>query len=593
MTIQVNTIDDTEGEPPETFKVRLVSSSNGELSNSSREGTGTINDKDGGNGGNGGGDGNGGNGGGDGNGGNGDNGGDGDGNGGGDGDGTDGSGGGDGGTDGNGGGSGGGDGDGGGTGTPTDGGTTEQDAQRRFEAANQTVLPGLGKALAFTAVRCRIEQAFSDMSRGWANPSISSAFGPALPPRNYTPIPNEWADTHGDSLTPEQVLGNTSFLLPLIGGDGSTLRFATWGCGDYRSLAGDGGVDAGAWDGEAFSMQVGADAIVDDNLLAGVSLSQSQGSLDFDGVASGSGPAGGGYDLQMTGVNPYFGLWLSPDIEIWGTLGLASGELQVADDAADSSQTSKATLASGTVGVNGRLLQLGGTSLRLKGELGLANFDVSSTAALLRGADLNLQRLRVAAEIEHEEIVENVGVLVPWGELGLRHDGGDGENGSSVELGAGLHFRNIEQGWNAELYGRWVLAQDDALPEEQGFGLRFRYSPEAPNFGPWVSLSQTWGEPASGLQQLWEDGLRASATDDPLAGRLDLEIGYGFPAFREQGALVPFGALSLGNDGERSYRVGSRLVLGSLGVLSLEAERREYASTPTHHAVMLRGILRY
>ena len=245
------------------------------------------------------------------------------------------------------------------------------------------------------------------------------------------------------------------------------------------------------------------------------------------------------------------------------------------------------------MGVNGRLLTYGGTSLRLKGEWALGQLDVANTAALLRGADLNLQRLRLAAEVEHEEVVPYFGVLAPWAELGLRHEGGDGATGSSLELGGGLHYRQIEQGWNAELYGRWVLAQDDALPEEQGFGLRFRYSPEAPNFGPWVSLSQTWGEPASGVQQLWEDGLRASATDDPLAGRLDLEVGYGFPAFREQGALVPFGALSLGNSGERSYRVGSRLMLGSIGVLSLEAERREYASTPTHHAVMLRGILRY
>ena len=56
---------------------------------------------------------------------------------------------------------------------------------------------------------------------------------------------------------------------------------------------------------------------------------------------------------------------------------------------------------------------------------------------------------------------------------------------------------------------------------------------------------------------------------------------------------MPFGALGLGNDGERSYRVGSRLVLESTGFLSLEAERREYASTPTHHAVVLRGILHY
>ena len=374
---------------------------------------------------------------------------------------------------------------------------------------------------------------------------------------------------------------------------GERTRFAAWGCGDYRALSGDGGGSAGAWDGQAFSMQVGADAIVGRNLLAGVSLSQSQGSLEFDGVGIGNDRSDGGYDLQLTGVHPYLAWWMSRDLEVWGTIGLARGELQVADDASGSSHASEATLASGTIGLNGRLLELGGTTLRLKGEWALAQLDVARRSAAFRNAAVDLQRLRLAAEVEHEEVVPYVGVLAPWAELGLRHEGGDGATGSGLELGGGLHYRQIEQGWNAELYGRWVLVQDDALPEERGFGLRFRYDPEAPNYGPWVSLSQTWGEPASGLQQLWEEGLRASATDDPLAGRLELEIAYGLPAFGEQGALVPFGALSLGKDGERTLRVGSRLVLGSIGVLSLEAVRREYASTPTHHAVMLRGILRY
>ena len=108
-----------------------------------------------------------------------------------------------------------------------------------------------------------------------------------------------------------------------------------------------------------------------------------------------------------------------------------------------------------------------------------------------------------------------------------------------------------------------------------------------------MSLSQTWGEPASGVQQLLEDEFGNSATDDPLAGRLDLEVGHGFPAFGRRATLSPFASLSLADDDARSYRVGSRLVLGSVGSLSLEAERREYSSSPARHAVMLRGILRY
>ena len=464
-------------------------------------------------------------------------------------------------------------------------GTIADDDVRSLAPINRELLPEIGRALAFTAVRCRIEQAFSDMARGWAEPVVS-------PSLSVPPISSGLADGDGGSLELEDILANTSFLLPLMDWNGGTIRFATWGCGDYRSLAGDGGGDAGDWDGEAFSMQVGADAIVGRDLLAGVSLSQSRGSLDFDGPG-GSDPAGGRYDLGLTGVHPYLGWWISPDLELWGTFGLAGGDLQVVDDAAGSSATSAATLASATVGINGRLMTYGAATLRLKGEGSLAQLDVSKSGGLFQGASANLQRLRLAAEVEYEHVIPDVGVLVPWGELGLRHEGGDGATGSSLELGGGLHYRNIEQGWNAEAYGRWLAVQDDAPLQEQGFGLRFRYDPETPGFGPWVSLTQTWGEPASALHRLWEDGASELTAHDPVERRLGVEFGYGFPAFGGRAALAPYGAVSLENSDARGYRLGMRVSLGSSGLLSLETERRERPAASADHRIMLRAIARF
>ena len=186
-----------------------------------------------------------------------------------------------------------------------------------------------------------------------------------------------------------------------------------------------------------------------------------------------------------------------------------------------------------------------------------------------------------------------MGLLTPWGELGLRHDGGDGETGASLELGGGLRYRNIEQGWNAELYGRWLAVRDDALPEEQGFGLRFRYDPESLGFGPWVSLAQTWGEPTSALPGLWEDDASDPAAHDPLGRRLDVEFGYGLPAFGGRAALTPYSAMSVENRDAQSYRLGVRLSLGSSALLSLETERRERPAASADHRIMLRAIARY
>ena len=472
-------------------------------------------------------------------------------------------------------------------------GTISDDDVRDLAPINQELLPELGRAVAFNAVRCRIEQAFSDMARGWAKPTVNAP--PALAPFPETAEPGslEWIEADNGTRRVERVFGNTSFVLPVIAGDGSATRFATWGCGEFRDLAGDSGGAAGAWEGEAFSMQVGADAIVGNNLLAGVSLSQSQGTLDFNGVAIGNDRADGRYDLQLTGVHPYLGWWVSPDLEIWGTVGFGGGELRVNDNAADASLASSATLASGTVGINGRLLQLGETTLRLKGEVSLAQLAVAKSVEALRKAAVNLQRLKLAAEIDHEEIVSRVGVLAPWGELGLRYDGGDGVTGASIEIGAGLHFRQIEQGWNAEVFGRWLVEHDDALPDEQGYGMRFRYDPGAPGFGPWVSLTQTWGETESGLRQLWEDGARYLTIDDSLAQRLDLEVGYGFSAFGGAGALTPFGAVSLESEDTRRYRIGGRLSLASSAILGIEVQRRAHGAEPARDAILIRGTARF
>ena len=464
-------------------------------------------------------------------------------------------------------------------------GTITDDDVRPLEPVNRQLLPEIGRALAFTAVRCRIEQAFSDMARGWAEPAVDS-------PLTLPPIPDGFTGVDRRSPELEDVLASTSFLLPLADRSDGGIRFATWGCGDYQSLSGDGGQDSGDWDGEALSVQVGAEAIVGRNLLAGLSLSQSRAALDFDGPG-GAGPTGGSYDLGLTGVHPYLGWWISPGLELWGSFGVAHGDLEIADAAAGSSATSAATLASATLGIDGRLLTLGAATVRLKGEGALAQLDVSKNAGSFQGASAEMQRLRLAAEVEYEYLIADAGVLVPWAELGLRHEGGDGGSGSGLELGGGLHYRDIEQGWNAEVYGRLLALRDDALPEEQGFGVRFRYDPEPPGLGPWVSLAQTWGEPASGLHRLWHEGVGNLTGHDPQGRRLVLEVGYGFPALGGSGALTPYGAVSLEDSDARAYRLGTRVSLGSSARLSLEGERRARPAAPADHRIKLRAIARF
>ena len=457
--------------------------------------------------------------------------------------------------------------------------------QQRIAQANVALLPEIGRAMAFTAVRCRIDQALSGIARGAGRPSTS-------PSLSFMPVAGGHGAADGGSLSLEQALGGASFVLPLSRGEGGATEVATWGCGDFRALASDVAGDAGSWDGDVSTMQVGFDARFRSDMLAGMAISRSQGSFDYAG-ASEDGRSGGGYDLQLTGIHPYWGMAVSPDVQVWGTVGLARGTLEAADDRAGASLDSDATLLSGTVGVNGRLLVQDETTLRLKGEWGFARLDLESSDAAFRDAAASVSRLRLALEAEHWQLIPKVGLVTPWGEVGLRHDGGDGETGASAEIAGGVRYRNIEQGWSAEAYGRWRAARD-SLPEERGFATRFRYDPEVLGVGPWVSLTQSWGEAESRVYSIWDEDATTFAPHERPARRLDVELAYGLPAFGGRGALTPFGALSLSDDDRRGYRVGSRLALGPSARVSLEAERREHAADDEDdHALLLRGDARF
>ena len=468
-------------------------------------------------------------------------------------------------------------------------GTITADVEGRVARANETILPEIGRAVAFTPVRCRIEQAFSHVSAGM----VQSAASPSL---SVSPVVGPRGSSGEASLSLEEALGSASFLLPLMSGDTGVARLAAWGCGDFRDLTGEiaGEIEGRprTWDGGVSTMQLGIDAILDSDTLAGVALSRSRGAFDYSG-AGGNGETDGGYDLRLTGIHPYFGISLSPDLQAWGTIGFADGRLQVGDDRAGDSLSSSATLLAGTLGLNGRLLTTDETTVTLKAEVGFARLDASSAAAAFRTASANLNLLRFAVEADYKYLIPYVGLLIPWTELGLRHDGGDGETGASLEVGGGLRYRNIEQGWNAEAYGRWLALRDDALPEEQGYGVRFLYDPESLGFGPWVSLAQTWGEPTSAVHRSWEDGIGDLGPHDPVRRRLDLEFGYGFPALRGQAALTPYSAVTLQNSDARGYRLGVRLTSSSSALLSLETERLERPAAPADHGVMLRAIARH
>ena len=481
-------------------------------------------------------------------------------------------------------------------------GTITDDVEHRVERAIRTGLPEVGRAIAFSAVTCRIDRKMSD-TRTWDNAGrlAGGGFPPAAnfgghaafggPGTTFGGSTGAFGDSPFPtqaSMTPGQQLGNLSFLMAsqetAEGGGG---RVAAWGCGDYRRLSGAGGRGEGSWNGEVYSLHVGVDVRLGSNVLAGVSVSRSTGMIDYEG-GLGSGTDGGEHDLRLVGVHPFLGWSVTPGLQLWGTVGHAWGELRIVDELGG--LTGAATLNSGALGLNGRLLTRGATTLSLRGEGALAQLTADS--ATFEVATLDMWRFRLTTELSHELLFSSGTSLTPWAELGARHDGGDGQTGAGLELGGGLRYRVPQVGLTAEGYGRWLAVHEGAL-QEWGVGAMVTIDPGMDRRGLSASVTPSWGETATGVQRLWQQGAAGPAWYGTSRAQVDAQLGYGVPVFGGRSVLTPFGAMNLAGDEARRYRLGGSLATSRWTTLSLEIERWDRALTDAMHSVMVRGAAEF
>ena len=136
-----------------------------------------------------------------------------------------------------------------------------------------------------------------------------------------------------------------------------------------------------------------------------------------------------------------------------------------------------------------------------------------------------------------------------------------------------------------------------ARSEEWGAGGSLRLAPRAAGRGPSLSVSTTWGEAASGVEQLWSQGagsagLAGNGVAAP-AGRLAAELGYGMETAGGEGLVTPYAGVTLAAGAAPAYRLGGRLSLGPSFSLELEAARRASAAAAPEHGLKLNASRRW
>ena len=413
--------------------------------------------------------------------------------------------------------------------------------------------------------------------------------------------PGAWPDRHGGawerpaagvssparSITGRELLLGSSFHLALDGedGGGGGPGLAAWGRATVGGFDGQGGAETGAvrMDGEVITGILGADAQWG-RWLGGLSLSVSEGEGTFEQPdASHRGTV----ESDLTSVNPYLRFEVSDRLSTWGLLGFGAGEMTMTEAARGEraktvSQTDiKMRLAA--VGARGALLDAatsGGFDLAVKADAFLVETEWEKVSNE-RDTQAGASRLRLVLEGSQAFELSESAKLTPGLEFGLRHDGGDAETGTGVEVGGSMRYVDAASGLSVEARGRTLIAHEASGFEEWGASASVHLDPGAEGRGLSFNLAPTLGTASSGVDRLWSlqnaHGLTPEGEFE-VARSLEAQIGYGLGAFGDRGLAKPYAGLSLGEGGARTWRGGVHWTFGQSLDLGLEGSRNEAAN---------------
>ena len=417
-------------------------------------------------------------------------------------------------------------------------------------------------------------------------PCAADRFGPAF----GTPVcaPEAWSR----SMEADELFGASAFSLHLgsSGADGASnpaaALWSVWGRGDLGTFAGRG--EAGlAYDGELRTGWLGVDARAG-SWVAGLALSRGEGEADYS-FAEGALTGRGRLETTLTAVYPY-GRWtLADGLELRGVVGAGTGEARHALDG-EEADTGDLSMRMASMGVRQALPDLAGMALALRADGSVTQLETEDGPDALHGLSADSRRLRAGIEASRRFALDGGDAFEPFLEAAVRRDGGDGLEGSGVELAGGLRYH--APGVSVEARGRWLAAHSEAGAEEEGVSLTARADPGAHGHGLFVALSPRWGASTGAAQALWSEEMphpSGSGND----GAVDAQVGYGF-ALPEAAVLTPFAEAGLAGGESRRLRLGTRFEAtgGAFGV-ELSGERSENGTAGREHALRLDLQLRF
>ena len=394
------------------------------------------------------------------------------------------------------------------------------------------------------------------------------------------------------TITADDILLRSAFHLSSgAQGPGAGPAFTAWG--RVATTGFEATVDDVAMDGDVTTGLVGFDAEWE-RALAGVMFSQSEGDGAYR-LDAALGDESGTVESSLTGVYPYASVDLNARVSAWAFAGVGSGELTLRQEGAMPMPTD-ITMRMGAVGVKGRVLDAAdanGLAMNVKSDATWIGMKSERTNEMI-ATEGDVTRLRLILEGERSFETASGATFTPSAEVGLRHDGGDAETGTGLEVGAGVRYTAGLLTIEGQV--RTLVAHEASGYEEWGVSGAIRVTPSASGQGWTLAIAPAWGRTGSGSDRLWGAHSAHALGEDTefeAAGRVEMDAGYGFGLPDNRGVLTPYGGMTLGDAGNRAMRTGARWQLTPDAVVGVEATRQTSDAGEGANEVKLRAALRF
>ena len=397
-----------------------------------------------------------------------------------------------------------------------------------------------------------------------------------------------------DATALKSFLGDSTFTLPLLSTDEFAVPMTIWGVGDYRNITSEYQYDSLNWSSELFHGHIGIDAVINNELLVGISTSLSESEVDFGN----EGTQNIQFDIQTTALNPYLG-WTSnnQNSELSVTAGYGLGTVGINQESYDYETLSSESVTFGLVGsqqlYSSNTIFNGPSDLSIKSETWFARQHINGKEGLLRSINTNAQHFRIRTEGTHQFDLANGSSLNPLFSIGIRGDRKNEQSVWGLEFISGTDYSN-PIGLTLAGTGNMLVGEDYQI-QKLGLDGSFSFDLNSNKRGLLLEFAPTWGHTNTNIQNsLWsrnildanfESGQYTEGTS------LRSEIGYGLEILHGHSVLTPFARYGFSDTQGTDYQVGTRMNVGPNAKLSISGTQNVSLIGELHNEGRLEGSI--